>query len=149
MGNWKFLTWIFRQDLFLFFQLHFFYFHYLEVRITPIFDLILKFFLKSKQITIGRKMRSIIGLKEIDSVHFFYLHSSVVQGKAQRLDFVPFEQCFLRRHSRRKTNVFLKSPHLNLARKDFKEANWVILSQLIPYQLRAHNRIWVEVLLTF
>ena len=31
---------------------------------------------------------------------------------------------------------FLKSPHLNLARKDFKEANWVILSQLIPYQLR-------------
>ena len=71
------------------------------------------------------------------------------QGKAQRLDFVPFEQCFLRRHSRRKTNVFLKSPHLNLARKDFKEANWVILSQLIPYQLRAHNSIWVEVLLTF
>ena len=44
------------------------------------------------------------------------------QGKAQRLDFVPLEQCFKRRHSRRKTNVFLKSPHLNLASKDFKEA---------------------------
>ena len=27
-----------------------------------------------------------------------------------------------REHSRRKTNVYLKSPHLNLASKDFKEA---------------------------
>ena len=27
-----------------------------------------------------------------------------------------------REHSRRKTNVYLKSPHLKLASKDFKEA---------------------------
>ena len=45
-----------------------------------------------------------------------------VQGTTSDCDFVPLEQCFKRRHSRRKTNVFLKSPHLNLASKDFKEA---------------------------
>ena len=59
------------------------------------------------------------------------------------------QECVKRRHSRWKMFVFTKSPHSDLDSKDFKEANWVILSQLIPYQLRAHNRIWVEVLLTF
>ena len=32
------------------------------------------------------------------------------------------QECVERRHSRRKTFVFTKSPHLNLASKDFKEA---------------------------
>ena len=49
-----------------------------------------------------------------------------------------------RRHSGRKTNVFIKSPQARI----FKEAKLSNCSQLILYQSRVHNRIWVEVLLT-
>ena len=63
--------------------------------------------------------------QDIWSVHFkrnIWHHLDLIQGTPKTMDFVPLEQCFKRRHSRRKTNVFLKSPHLNLASKDFKEA---------------------------
>jgi len=52
----------------------------------------------------------LIKIRVLKTIHSTDQQELSKQGKAQRLDFVPLEQCFKRRHSRRKTNVFPLEP---------------------------------------
>ena len=63
-----------------FLPLHFFYFHFLAVRIPPIPQFVFKMHEIKTYCSVARGK---IDLKEIDSVHFSYLHWSVVRKKGE------------------------------------------------------------------
>ena len=63
-----------------FLPLHFFYFHFLAVRIPPIPQFVFKIHEIKTYCSVARGK---IDLKEIDSVHFSYLHWSVVRKKGE------------------------------------------------------------------